>query len=53
MTLAWKRLATRLGDNTWSGRADISEVENIRIIRIQISQLSDRAVVELYGLKWQ
>lgn len=53
MALAWKRLAARLRHNTWTGRAGISKVENTRIIRIQISQVSNRAIVELYSLKWQ
>lgn len=53
MALAGKCLAARLGHDAWTGRASISEVENARIIRMQIRQVSDCAVVELYSLKWQ
>lgn len=52
MALAWKCLTARLRDNTWTGSADISEVKYTRVVRIQISQIRDCAVVELYSLKW-
>lgn len=53
MALAGKCLAARLGHYAWTGRTGISEVENARIIRMQVRQMSDRAIVELYSLKWQ
>lgn len=53
MALARKCLAARLGHYAWTGRAGISEVENTRTIRMQVRQVSDCAVVELYSLKWQ
>lgn len=53
MALAGKCLAARLGHDTWTGRVSISEVENSRITRMQVRQVSDRGVIELYSLKWQ
>lgn len=53
MVLAGKCLASRLRNDAWTGRAGISKDENASIIWILVRQMSDRAVVELYGLKWQ
>lgn len=53
VALAGKCLAARLRDNTGTSRAGISELENARIIRVQVCQMGNRAVVELYSLKWQ
>lgn len=53
IALAGKCLAARFGHYAWTSRAGISEIENARIVRMQVRQMSDRAIVELYSLKWQ